>query len=76
MSTVYEDPKGEMRNSVEPQSVSNQNSAQDNEESKNQAKKDEETDTAQYMTPAVNYLSHEPNFLFRESSQDQENRIR
>ena len=28
------------------------------------------------MTPAVNYLSHEPNFLFRESSLDQENRIR
>ena len=28
------------------------------------------------MTPAVNYLSHEPNFLFRESSMEQENRIR
>lgn len=36
----------------------------------------EETDEKHYMTPAVNYLSYEPNFLFKEFAKDQEIRIR
>ena len=29
-----------------------------------------------YMAPAVDYLSYEPNFLYREASKEQEQRIR
>ena len=30
----------------------------------------EEAETTHYMTPAVNYLSYEPNFLFKEFASD------
>ena len=30
----------------------------------------EETDHTHYMNPAVNYLSYEPNFLFKEFAKD------
>ena len=35
-----------------------------------------DTDTDYYTTPFTDYLSHEPNFLFKEQSDVQEARIR
>lgn len=51
-------------------------SVTDAEESKEQILTIGERNIQHYMTPAVDFLSHEPNFLFKESAKEQEERIR